>query len=204
MVNIEMLRENADMETVCDNLKIPTLEKGGRIQVICPFHDDHNFGSAYIINNQIRCFACDVHADALSVVMKVKGYNFPQACECLANMFGGVAAYTDSEAAKKTFMPLNKKEREALMLPSTQISINNIAQSDRELYKRTILNLAEKAKDKYQSMLEQYGRRDAPQAVYFYKLLGGASKEQYAEFSAIMKDRISTCEDIIRKFTTTK
>ena len=158
--------------------------------------------SALFMTTMISAPLCGTHGDAFDIVMKKNGMTFSQACNFLAEMFGGLEMYTGkSVKISGGFSLLNKKEREALKIPNTSVSINNLADTDYSLFKKAVIKIAENSIKEYTGMLQKYGRRDAPEALYFYKMLGGATKEDYAEFSAILKDRINTCEDVIRRFT---
>jgi len=63
--------------------------KGRYLWWVCPFHDDKN-PSLCVDPRERRwiCFGCDEHGDAAALVMRVKGWPFPEAVAWLAEQTG--------------------------------------------------------------------------------------------------------------------
>ena len=55
-----------------------------RHKALCPFHDDHT-PSLTFKKNKFRCWSCGASGDAISLVMKVLGKDFREACRWLAD-----------------------------------------------------------------------------------------------------------------------
>ena len=57
-----------------------------RHKCLCPFHDDHHASMSFSIKrNTYRCWSCGASGDAISLVEKVLGKGFREACLWLAN-----------------------------------------------------------------------------------------------------------------------
>ncbi len=55
-----------------------------RHKALCPFHNDHT-PSMTFKKNKFRCWSCGASGDSISLVMKVLGKDFPDACRWLAD-----------------------------------------------------------------------------------------------------------------------
>ena len=55
-----------------------------RHKALCPFHDDHT-PSLTFKKNKFRCWSCGASGDSISLVMKVLGKDFREACRWLAD-----------------------------------------------------------------------------------------------------------------------
>ena len=100
------------LEDVCDDLGIETRYKSGALQLICPFHNDTNFGSCIAKNNRIFCFACGESADNVKIVQKVLGVNFFEACEHIADL-GNIpkpAASSKTKIRPRSEMPVTDEQ----------------------------------------------------------------------------------------------
>ena len=53
--DLDRIKDYVSMEDICDLLGIEKRRIGGLTSVLCPFHDDENFGNAFIKNNKITC-----------------------------------------------------------------------------------------------------------------------------------------------------
>ena len=78
---IQKLRE-LPIEAVAERL-------GLRVRMhkaLCPFHDDRHPSLSFSVRrNTFRCFVCGASGDTISLVQKVLGMNFLEACRWLAN-----------------------------------------------------------------------------------------------------------------------
>ena len=76
---IEKLRD-LPIEGVAERLGLRVV----RHKSLCPFHDDHH-PSLTFKKNKYRCWSCGASGDAISLVEKVLGKGFKEACRWLAN-----------------------------------------------------------------------------------------------------------------------
>lgn len=77
---IEKLR-NLPIEVVAERLGL-TL---ARHKALCPFHDDHHASLTFDQRrNAFRCFACEARGDVITLVMRLLGKTFTEACRWLA------------------------------------------------------------------------------------------------------------------------
>ena len=69
---------------------VPNRTRRGRTYLICPSHDDHDFGSCYIDKNDngYYCYVCGEHVDKWGMVLHLNGNNKRSACEWFFNMAG--------------------------------------------------------------------------------------------------------------------
>ena len=90
-----------------------TLKKCGvRYKTICPYHNDTTPSLTFFKDtNQCHCFACGAHANVISLVEKVEGYDFKQATEAVAKEFDIEVEYEQqSEEMDEAY-----KKRESLL-----------------------------------------------------------------------------------------
>ena len=59
------LVKDVDIEDVCEYEGIEVKNIRGHKQILCPFHNDQNYGSCFIKNNRIHCFSCGESADSI-------------------------------------------------------------------------------------------------------------------------------------------
>ena len=90
----EKIIEDLDMLSLLDNLNIPVKRMGKHISVLCPFHNDNHFGSAYLLCGMHRgrlakgiyCQVCHEYTDAISLVQNILGLDYKNTLEYLANL----------------------------------------------------------------------------------------------------------------------
>ena len=75
---------------IVDAFGVPNRTRRGRTYLICPSHDDHEFGSCYIDKNDngYYCYVCGEHVDKWNMVLYLNGNNKRSACEWFFNMAG--------------------------------------------------------------------------------------------------------------------
>lgn len=75
---------------IVDAFGVPNRTRRGRTYLICPSHDDHEFGSCYIDKNDngYYCYVCGEHVDKWNMVLRLNGNNKRSACEWFFNMAG--------------------------------------------------------------------------------------------------------------------
>lgn len=86
MHDTELLK-NIDITEVCDLLDIEMQPRGNGISILCPIHNDTNFGSCFLRNNRWHCFVCNEGGDAISLVMATLNLSFTEACAWLDEKF---------------------------------------------------------------------------------------------------------------------
>lgn len=200
-MTIETLRELADIEVVAENLGLDTKRIGSRVSCLCPFHNDHNHGSSFLINNRLICFACGTSANAFDLVIQVRHCSFNDAAKYVAQSMGtslDIGCPDHYHGFSK--VKVSKKEMDILHIPQTAISLSKLYAMDAELYRETIKRQALKMKDHYIEMLSQYSDRSSPGALRVYKLFSGHITPQiYSELRQEIERRITTCDEIARR-----
>ena len=60
---------------IIDSFAVPNRTRRGRTYILCPGHDDHNFGSCYIDKNDngYYCYVCGEHVQKWEMVLKLNG-----------------------------------------------------------------------------------------------------------------------------------
>lgn len=91
MIDIQKINDVVSIEDVALNyLELPRKRIGGRISVLCPFHGDKHFSSAYIYpeKNKIKCFVCNKGYDSIDLVARVHNCTVPEAVSEIAEYYG--------------------------------------------------------------------------------------------------------------------
>ena len=86
--SIQAVLDAADMETVADLLGIEVKTRGNRKLILCPSHQDHNYGSCMLDNKHFRCWSCHAHGDVIEFVKAARRCTFQEALEWLAQIYG--------------------------------------------------------------------------------------------------------------------
>ena len=69
-----------------------------RHKCLCPFHDDHHASLSFKVSkNMFRCFVCGASGNNISLVEKVLGKNFLDACHWLANEYNIILEWKPQE-----------------------------------------------------------------------------------------------------------
>src|SRR4051812_18586303 len=77
-------RDRIDLAALATNRLGPAIARGGRLWWCCPFHEDRS--PSFCIKKGKpwwRCFGCDAHGDAATLVMKLDQKSFPEAIASL-------------------------------------------------------------------------------------------------------------------------
>lgn len=115
--DLERIKECVSMEDVCDILGIEKRRIGGLTSVLCPFHDDQNFGNAFIKkNNKIKCYACDTAGDIFDVYMHQTGLSLQEAAAEISDRFGLSGVTVVPQKKKSAKMPFSRSELTAIGL----------------------------------------------------------------------------------------
>lgn len=77
-----------DSEMVAENLGMEIKRKGKRKSILCPSHDDRNFGSCILTERGYRCFACGMNGDIFQMVQAYLNCDFLEAVKKVAEIAG--------------------------------------------------------------------------------------------------------------------
>ena len=91
------IKEALPMVSVAEHFGIPMQERGKEILCICPWHNDHNFGSCYMTRKSIVCRACGSSGDIFNVIETKKKSGFKEALDYAAKMLNSTVTYDDSD-----------------------------------------------------------------------------------------------------------
>lgn len=76
---------------------------GGRLSILCPAHNDKNFGSCIVTKHGIKCFACGFDADCVTMEERYNSCDFCTAVENLAALYGlAVSKYANQQGPRLT------------------------------------------------------------------------------------------------------
>lgn len=112
--DLDRIKDYVSMEDICDLLGIEKRRIGGLTSVLCPFHDDENFGNAFIKNNKITCFACGKTGDIFDVYMHQTGMSLMEAAAEISSRFG--LSDVMSQKQSSLTIPFSKQELAAIGL----------------------------------------------------------------------------------------
>lgn len=95
MLDKESIREAADILIVAEEAGIPLNLRGKRPQIICPCHDDQNFGSCYLDQEKktFKCYACGAKGDIFDLVQAALNLTFNDAVAFVAETCGGTEQF---------------------------------------------------------------------------------------------------------------
>ena len=106
----EELLDATDLLSLCDEVGIDYRKKGKYTEVLCPFHNDNNYGSAILIDGYIKgryrkgihCFACGRTFSVMDIVSHYTGeenmgLGFIKNLDWLADFNGGEDLYVQQE-----------------------------------------------------------------------------------------------------------
>jgi len=101
----EKVRAENEIEDVTEDMvsDFKGFESDGttRLKCLCPFHQENNPSfTVYVQEQQYHCFGCGKHGDVFNLVQELKGVNFVEARNILADMAGIPKPQMTSEDAK--------------------------------------------------------------------------------------------------------
>ena len=80
--DIDAIRDLVSMEDVVSQFGIETKSIGRKVSVLCPFHSDEHFGSAFIEDDRkIKCYVCGRSFSIFDVYMQMCNLSFSEALE---------------------------------------------------------------------------------------------------------------------------
>ncbi|MBQ7818633.1 MAG: hypothetical protein IJ341_02930 [Bacteroidales bacterium] len=130
--NVSAIKEIVDIETVCEWLNIPIKYEHKNTYILCPAHNDKNFGSCYLKeNNRFVCYSCGTEGDVIDLVEYAKHCDFTEACNYLAKCLGGEIEWDKSHFRKKV---LDEESLITLFMPKARtplkVSTGILSESD--------------------------------------------------------------------------
>ncbi len=108
MLDAERIIEDADIIEISSRLGIVMSDDlrhvssdGNRLQILCPYHNDHNFGSAHLVvkngKKGMKCYACGTYKSLVQLVADKLNYELPndyaKVLTFIAENNGGVDKY---------------------------------------------------------------------------------------------------------------
>lgn len=92
----ERIKSAASVVDVLQDLGVELHRSGAEYEGLCPFHEDHHYGSfkVNVRGNYYKCFSCRAKGDAIKALMELKNMDYPTALRWLASKYG---IYVDDE-----------------------------------------------------------------------------------------------------------
>lgn len=87
--DVQAIKDAVDIVVVAEEIGLDILTSGTRKLILCPFHDDHNYGSCFLTEHGFKCYSCGACGDVFSLVEGVLGISFMDAVRVVANICGG-------------------------------------------------------------------------------------------------------------------
>lgn len=114
--DLDTIQELVSMEDLASVLGIETRVVGGKLSILCPFHSDEHFGSAFVWENGIYCFAEEKFYSLFDVYMQVTGSSFSDAVEDIVRIFALPEAVQINNKKEDKILPLTRAELKAIGL----------------------------------------------------------------------------------------
>lgn len=115
MLDKEGIRDAADIIVVAEELGIPISYNRRKPMILCPCHDDHNFGSCYIDPKKktFHCYSCGAKGDVFSLAQHALNVSFYEAEKFVAETCGGVKQFRITEQKEEK----EKRELSRKLIP---------------------------------------------------------------------------------------
>lgn len=105
-----MLDQTAPFREVLQKLRMPFTEKGNRLELRCPFHDDRTPSSGvYKSTGRFFCFTCDLSLNAGGFLARATGEGEDKATKLLEDKYGPLELPKDKQKQQR----LNKERTKA-------------------------------------------------------------------------------------------
>jgi len=89
MINIDVLKENVDIEALLSYYKLEFKRTGNSLQLLCPFHDEKNPSFFFDLEKKVfHCFGCGVGGDVIKFVQLLEKKDFRETVEFLIHFVG--------------------------------------------------------------------------------------------------------------------
>ena len=139
MIDKELLLEECDVRTVAEYIGMDVAKRGSKYSILCPEHNDGNFGNCYLTPKGYICYACGAKGDAYKLVMKHTDCSFSEALNIVAECSGG----------KELFDTIEYNENEQLPLTAEELNTIGLTTGSNMLYvKNTLSEIDEKDNEK--------------------------------------------------------
>lgn len=126
MYDIDLLKNDADIEEVCACLSIPVYANGRNKNIACPDHQERHHDNCRIYGNRYYCFSCGASGDAFSLVQKTFNVDFKEALRMVLSCMPDPQKYSTDETyvAKKaeTRKILGDKDLEFLDIKNSKVT----------------------------------------------------------------------------------
>lgn len=174
MYDRDEIKERADFQAIAGEFGITVGKRSGhRIQMLCPAHDDKNFGSCFWdeAKNRFTCYACHATGNIIDLVAYTLGGNTPENGGKAIRLIGDLIGLQEKEAERTTeTVPLLKNaEFQILGLenePKRRIEIED------EEYDETVLyippqytSLQKECKEMYVKLLAEAFRKRKEETI---------------------------------------
>lgn len=114
--DLDTIQELVSMEDLASVLGIETRMVGGKLSILCPFHSDEHFGSAFVWENGIYCFAEEKFYSIFDVYMQVTGSCFSDAVEDIVRIFALPESVQIDNKKEDKILPFTRAELKAIGL----------------------------------------------------------------------------------------
>ena len=113
---LSRILDNASSQEVCEALGVEMEQKGSKISILCPCHEDTHFGNCFLTPKGFHCFACNEKGSLYDLVMKTMKCSFRSAVKFVANTCGGENKYRKDIfcSLESGLAPLSRKEKALL------------------------------------------------------------------------------------------
>lgn len=173
-------------------------------KILCPFHNDTHFGSAYLNKGYFHCFACGESGDYIVLVQKLKNCSFIDAVKTLAEAAGipfDDNRKTTPKERRYNALRLSSEEKQVIKICQGGVPLREVFETDENLYKRIVRFNTFKALNHYQELLLNVAQRTGKNAFMLYEAFDKKiTPETYKSFERELTRRIIICEDIIGRF----
>lgn len=126
MYDIDLLKNDADIEEVCACLSIPVYVNGRTKSIACPDHQERHHDNCRLYGNRYYCFSCGARGDAFSLVQKTFNVDFKEALRMILSCMPDPQKYSTDETyvAKKaeTRKILGDKDLEFLNIKNSKVA----------------------------------------------------------------------------------
>jgi hypothetical protein len=94
---LDEIRHHVDLAELAGRLGVELKKKGREYLGLCPFHNERTPSFTVVPGKFYHCFGCGAHGDAIGLLMKLRGLDFPAAVKALAEGSGVALGRADEE-----------------------------------------------------------------------------------------------------------
>ena len=123
-----MDKPKADFEDVLLRLDLKYVDKGNRLEMLCPFHDDTRPSSGvYKDTQRFWCFSCNLLLNVAEFYAKYTGETLGKAESLIEKSYGEIPYQEQDESKKQEAEKLRKKLDQVLKGKREQLSEQDFA-----------------------------------------------------------------------------